>query len=215
MKGSIARGFRRHLIAGLVVIAPITVTAVVLWWIFERLDGLLGRFLYPVLGLEVPGLGLLLLVLILVSIGWAAERAIGARAVAWWHLLLERFPLTRRLYGASNRIVRTVFGEERGFLKEVVLFEYPSDGRWAVGFLTASGGSMRWSGLEDAVTVFVPTTPNPTTGWLVIVPRDRVVTMSMTVEEAFTYILSAGTVPPVAVAGAREGEPARLDRGEP
>ena len=82
---------KRHLIAGLVVIAPVTITAVVLWWIFQSLDGLLGNFIYPAIGVDIPGLGLLLLIVVLVAVGWLAERAVGARIVTWWHTLLERF----------------------------------------------------------------------------------------------------------------------------
>jgi uncharacterized membrane protein len=187
---------RRHLVAGLVVIAPVSITAFVLWWIFQRLDGLLGNIIYPAIGIEIPGLGLLLLLAILLAVGWAAERAVGARVVAWWHTLLERFPLTRRVYTASHRIVRTVFGEEQRFFRDVVLVEYPAPGRWSIGFVTASAPAAIRRHVEDGVTVFIPTTPNPTTGFLVIVPRESVVPIPLTLEQAFTFILSAGGVTP-------------------
>jgi uncharacterized membrane protein len=195
---------RRHLIAGLIVIAPITATAFVLWWIFQLLDGLIGRFIYPVLGdivgrevFVIPGLGLLTLFLLLVFVGWAAQRAIGSRIVAWWHRLLERLPLTRRIYSAANRIVRTVFGEEtaRPF-KQVVIVQYPSDGRFAIGFLSGTAPIAIQKHVPGAVSVFVPTTPNPTTGFLIIVHEDYVTPVDMTIDEAFTYILSAGAVTP-------------------
>lgn len=212
MKPRFFPAVRRHLLAGLVVIAPVTITAFVLWWIFERLDGLLGRFLYPVLGVELPGLGLLALLLLLVSVGWVTQRAIGARVLGWWHTVLERFPLTRRLYSASNRIVSTVFGGQQGVFKQVVLFEYPSDGRWSLGFLTAENEAMDWvEPAEDAVAVFVATMPNPTTGWVVIVPRSRIIPIAMSLEEAFTFILSAGTVPP-AVEDGRETVTSPVER---
>jgi uncharacterized membrane protein len=195
---------RRHLIAGLIVIAPVTATAFVLWWIFQLLDGLLGRFLYPALGdivgrdvFVIPGLGLLTLFLLLVGIGWAAQRAIGSRIVAWWHSILERLPLTRRIYSAANRIVRTVFGADtaRPF-KKVVIVRYPSEGRWAIGFLSGTAPAAILRHVPDAVTVFVPTTPNPTTGFLVIVPASLTTELDMSIDEAFTYILSAGAVTP-------------------
>ena len=187
---------KRHLIAGLVVIAPVTITAVVLWWIFQSLDGLLGNFIYPAIGVDIPGLGLLLLIVVLVAVGWLAERAVGARIVAWWHTLLERFPLTRRLYTASNRIVRTVLGEEKRFFREVVLIEYPWRGRWSLGFLTSDAPEDAREWVPGGVTVFIPTTPNPTTGYLVIVSRDEVRPLPWTLEQAFTFILSAGGVSP-------------------
>lgn len=188
------RTIQRRLIAGLVVIAPVTVTALVLWWIFQALD----RFLYPLLALIIPGdwvppgLGLVALVLLLITVGWAAERAIGSRVVAWWHNLLEKIPITRRIYGAANRIVRTVFGKEGRPFNQVVLVEYPSEGRWSIGFLAASAPATIRRHVADAVSVFIPTTPNPTSGWIVIVPRSRVTLLPMSIDEAFTYILSAG-----------------------
>jgi len=191
-----SRALRRHLVAGLVVIAPVSITAFVLWWIFQRLDGLLGNIIYPAIGIQIPGLGLLLLLAILLAVGWAAERAVGARIVAWWHTLLERFPLTRRVYTASHRIVRTVFGEDQRFFREVVLVEYPAPGRWSLGFVTAPAPAVIRRHVEDGVTVFIPTTPNPTTGFLVVVPRGAVVPVPLTLEQAFTFILSAGGVTP-------------------
>lgn len=197
---------RRHLIAGLIVIAPITATAVVLWWIFQVLDGLLGRFLYPAIGgligretFIIPGLGLLVLFVLLVAIGFAAQRAIGSRIVAWWHATLERIPLTRRIYTAANRIVRTMFGAESRPFKKVILVEYPTPGRWAIGFLSADTPRAIRHHVPDSVSVFVPTTPNPTTGFLIIVPMDLVREVDMTIDEAFTYILSAGAVSPEGV----------------
>jgi uncharacterized membrane protein len=202
---------RRHLIAGLIVIAPVTATGFVLWWIFHLLDGLLGRFLYPFLGgllgrdvFVIPGLGLLVLFLLLVGIGWAAQRAIGSRIVAWWHDTLERLPLTRRIYSAANRMVRTVFGVDatRPF-KKVVLVSYPSDGRFALGFLSGTAPAAILRHVPDAVSVFIPTSPNPTSGFLVIVPAAFTREVDLTIDEAFTYILSAGAVTPdQAAAGA-------------
>jgi uncharacterized membrane protein len=196
------RPIRRHLVAGLLVIAPVGVTLAVLWWIFQLLDGLIGRFLYPILsrwvpwiGL-VPGLGLICLFALLLGVGWAAERAIGSRVVNSWHALLERIPITRRIYGAANRIIRTILGQESRPFNAVVLLEYPSDGRWVVGFLAADAPREIEEVVPASVSVFVPTTPNPTSGFIVVVPRSRVRILSMTVDEAFTYILSAGSVRP-------------------
>ncbi len=195
-RGRAARALRRHLIAGLIVIAPVGITAYVVWWIFQRLDGLLGRFLYPALGVRIPGLGLLVLLVVLVGVGWTAERTIGSRFLGLWNGWLERLPVARRIYGASNRIVRTVLSQERRFFRDVVMLEYPSEGLWAIGFLTADAPPLMRARVADAVTVFVPTTPNPTSGYLTIVPRASVVRLPMTLEEAFTYILSAGAVFP-------------------
>jgi len=210
--GGIGQAFRRHLIAGLVVIAPVGITAFVLWWIFQWLDNLLGRFLYPALGTEIPGLGLVLLVAILLAVGWVAERAVGARVLGLWHSLLERLPLASRIYTAANRIFRTVFtGEDRPF-REVALVEYPAPGRWAVGFITGRAPGSTQSESQDRVTVFIPNPPNPATGALAIVPRSQVQILPMTVEEAFTYILSVGVIVPNSEVRPRVSESAEKAR---
>lgn len=194
------RVIRRRLIAGLVVIAPVTATGFVLWWIFQALDGLLGRFLYPALGRLVPwidllpGLGLIALLLLLITVGWAAERAVGSRALKSWHSLLERIPITRRIYSAANRIVRTMFGQESRPFKDVVLVEYPAPGRFSLGFLAAETPDAIQAHVPDSVSVFIPSTPNPTTGWLAIVPRSTIRILPLTPDEAFTLILSGGAV---------------------
>ena len=197
------RAIRRRLIAGLIVIAPLTVTLWVLSWIFGLLDGLIGESIYRALGfaigrerLVVPGLGLLALFLLLLGAGWLTEKAIGSRLLKGWNDLLERVPVVRRVYGASNRIVRSVFGTEARPFKTVVAVEWPSDGRWSIGFLTGEAPAAVQQHAGDLVNVFVPTTPNPTTGFLLMVARDRVVPLAMTVDEAFTFILSAGSVRP-------------------
>jgi uncharacterized membrane protein len=207
------RVLRRRLIAGMIAIAPITVTALVIWWIFVTVDGLLGQFLYPVLPFPIPGLGLVTLLLILFLVGWAAERAIGSRVADGWHSLLDRIPVTRRIYRAANRIVRTVFAEESRPFKTVVLVEYPSPGRWAIGFLAGSAPQAIRASVPDAVSVFMPTTPNPTTGFLIILPRSLVRELPMTVDQAFTYILSAGAATPEELRAA--GDTAALPVGAP
>lgn len=194
-------GVKGHLITGLIVIAPVGVTAFVLWWLFQFLDGVVGQFFQPTLeeylDFHIPGLGLLALLLLLIGTGWVAERAIGGRLFRWTDKFFEAFPVTRGVYGASSRIVRTLFEGDRRPFRQVVLFEYPSDGRWSIGFVASNGPAFAREAVDDdVVTIFMPTTPNPTTGFLVMLPRRRVMPVNMSVEEAFTFILSAGTVSP-------------------
>lgn len=194
------RALKRRLIAGLIVIAPLGVTLGVLWWLFTLVDGILGNFLQVILGFRIPGLGLVMLVLILLAVGWLAEWAVGSRILEWWHAALDRVPLVSRLYGATRRIVGSVFGgKEQRFFREVVFFEYPMRGQWTLGFVTGGTPPALKDRLEGGVTVFLPTSPNPVTGFLIIVPEDRIVRLPITVEEGFTFILSAGAVPPMAM----------------
>jgi uncharacterized membrane protein len=193
---SFARALRRHLIAGLIVITPVTVTGFVLWWIFQTVDNLLGRFLYPVLGrAAIPGL---VAHAHRYSAGGGLDSGAGnwLRAIAWGNNLLDRIPVARRIYGAADSIVRTVFSEKERPFSAVVLIEYPSPGRWSLGLLAARAPEAAQHGEEDLVTVFIATTPNPTSGVLVIVPRSSVRVLDMSIDEAFTFVLSAGSVTP-------------------
>lgn len=204
----LGRWIRRRLIAGLIVIAPLAITFYVLYWLFSAVDGIIGNSLYDAIGVQIPGLGLIVLLLLLLGVGWLAEKTVGGQIVEWWHRALDRVPLVSRLYGATRRIVGSVFGgEEKRFFREVVLFEYPSAGQWTLGFVTGRAPRALDERIANGITIFLPTAPNPVTGFLIIVPEERVIRLPVTVEEGFTYILSAGAVPPTGARG-REPRPA-------
>lgn len=198
---------RRYLIEGLIVIAPVGVTLAVLLWLFRWVDGLLGRFLYPSLGYEVPGLGLIALLVLLLVVGWVAERAIGARLVTAGRGVLERLPITRRLYNASSRIVSALLSGEKRAYGDAVLIEWPAPGRWVVGFMTGAAPASAANHLDDPVTVYVPTAPNPVSGYLVLLPRAEAHPVGMDFDQSLTFVLSAGSVVPTAPesAGPRTG----------
>lgn len=187
---------RRYLVTGLIVVAPIGVTAYVLVWLFEHLDAILGQWL-P-LQVRFPGVGLLALLLILLFVGWMLRWAVGRRLVAWWNRVLSRLPLTRRVYNASSQIVQTFLDRNDRVFQSVALIEYPSPGSYAVVFVTARAPSSVASQRpgEDLVSVFLPTTPNPTTGYLLLIPAERLRIVDMTVEDAMKFIISAGVVTP-------------------
>lgn len=189
------RNLRRYLLEGLAVIGPVGLSIWVLAWLFVRLDGILGRYMDPALGWSAPGVGLLALVLLLLAVGWIAERALGARLVGIWDSVMDRVPVARQVYGGSRRIFRTVLGEDRIAFQEVVAFEWPHDQRWAIGFVTGSPPPEVQERLgEDSATVYMPTAPNPASGYLVMMARRQLVPLDVSVEEAFTFVLSAGSV---------------------
>jgi uncharacterized membrane protein len=187
---------RRYLVTGLIVVAPIGMTVFVLVWLFEHLDAILGQWL-PV-PVRFPGVGLLALLLILLFVGWMLRWAVGRRLVNWWNGILSRLPLTRRVYNASSQIVQSLLDRDENIFQSVALIEYPSPGSYAVVLVTApapsSMGSLHPG--EDLVSVFLPTTPNPTTGYLLLVPAERLKIVDMTVEDAMKFIISAGVVAP-------------------
>jgi len=186
---------QRYLIQGLVVIVPLGITAFVLSWLFRSVDGLLGSWLGPALGWSAPGVGIVVLTAFVLGVGVVVERAVGGRMVRLGERFLERVPLVRPVYRGSSRIVRTVLGDNKMAFREVVLFEHPGPGLWALGFVTGDAPSLAADVLTDeGVTIYLPTAPNPMSGYLIILDRSRVRPTSITVEEAFTYVLSAGTV---------------------
>ena len=199
---------RRYLVTGLVVIAPIGVTVYVLTWLFRRLDPIIGRYLPPVAGLEPRGLGLVALLVILVLVGWASQRAMGRRVLHAWNRFARRVPVARRLYGASSQVFEAVLTREEKLFRHCAQIEYPSPGSHTLAFETAEAPAEMEAVIgEPAVSVFLPTVPNPTSGFLLVLPKRRVHRLDMTVEDGFKMIFSAGmAVPGAAPASAPEDE---------
>ena len=199
---------RRYFFVGLIVIAPVGVTIVVLTWIFNTIDDILGESLQRALGIRIPGLGFILLALVVLLVGWVVHNAVGRRLLLWWNEALLRFPVVGRLYNAASQIVQGVVSDQRRVFKRTVLVPYPTTGIWAVGFVTHEEAPVmsRVVG-EPCYNVFVPTTPNPTSGFMLVVPRNRVIEVSISIEEAMKFIISAGSVSPTG-----SGEPV-LRRG--
>ncbi|MEJ2540694.1 MAG: DUF502 domain-containing protein [Gemmatimonadota bacterium] len=187
---------RRYLLEGLALVVPVAATVWVLVWLFNRLDGILGDLLVPMLGRSVPGLGLVILLVALVAIGWLTERALGRRATQLWEGVVERVPVARPVYRGSRRLLQSLVGPESRSFKQVVLCEYPSPGIWSIAFVTGRAPpSLRDEVGEDAVTVFLPTAPNPMSGFLLVVPRAKTRLLQVPVESAFTFVVSMGAVP--------------------
>lgn len=209
-KGRLWPRIRRALLIGVIVIAPLWVTGAVLLWIFEKLDSILGQYFTPILesvwGVRIPGLGLVALFLVVIAVGWLAQKAVGRQIIGWWNSVLARLPVTRTLYSAASQIVQTVLTKDRKLFKSCVLVEYPRPGCWALGFLTQRGPQeINDTVGAECVAVFLATVPNPTTGYLLFLPREQVRPLRMSIEDGFKLIISGGAVVPEA--------PGRLVRG--
>jgi len=191
------RRLRRYFVVGLIVIAPVGLTIAVLNWVFQRMDGLLGRPLEQALGFRIPGLGFILLAVVVMGVGWVVHLAAGRQILIWWNYSLSRFPLTARIYNAISQITQTVVGRRRRLFHRTVLIQYPIEGSWAVAFVT-NEDSPEMSHIvgEPCVNVFVPTTPNPTSGFMLVIPRRNILDAQISVEEAMKLVISAGAVSP-------------------
>lgn len=202
------RWLRDSLISGIVVAVPLFVV----YWVVERIvlqvEGVLGPLpttLVPQWIKEIPGLGFSVTILVLLILGTLFRGFVGRRLVSAVEWLLRRVPLVGTLYFAFQQLLKSVFSPEAQHFQRVVLVEFPRPGAYCLGFLTAKA----WEGAEKAVgksmtSVFVPTTPNPTSGFFVMIPDEDLIVLNMTVEEAFKSIMSSGIVLP-ADGGVAEG----------
>ncbi len=219
---------RKWLLSGLLVLVPLIITLWVLDWVVTTLDQTLR--VLPVawqpdnwLGVHIPGLGVLFDLGVVLSIGALASNIIGHRLVTWWHALLHRIPVVRSIYSGVKQVSDTLFSEKGNAFRKAVLVQWPHDGMWTIGFLTGQPGGQVLSALrakpgsaadEPFISVYVPTTPNPTGGYFVMVRQRDGVELAMSVDEALTDIVSmgvivpgsqraAGALPPVADSAAR------------
>lgn len=192
MKGGWSR-LRQYFLTGLIVAAPVGVTIFVLVWAFQNLDAILGRYLPPLLGVAVPGLGLVVLAVLLLLVGWISHRALGRRLLFGWNEMLSRVPVVRKVYGTASQVVQSVLDRDEKLFRACAMMEYPTPGSYSLVFITARAPrEMEEAAGEEMVTVFLPTFPNPTTGYLMQVPVEGLVPLRMSVEDGFQMVISAG-----------------------
>ncbi len=202
-KRSLLMRLRGYLIAGVLVTAPITITVWLTATLINIIDNQVANLLPPqydpelYLPFSIPGLGLIAVLLFLIVIGFLATNFMGRFFVRIGEEILDRLPIIRSLYGAIKQILETVLADQADAFREVVMIEYPRKNSWVIGFLTGrSKGEVQQKTADDTVNIFVPTTPNPTSGFLLFVPEKDVIRMDMTVEEGIKLVVSAGIVTP-------------------
>lgn len=211
---------RRYLVAGLLVWLPVGVTILVFKVLLDLMDRLL--FLIPttyrpevLLGFRIPGLGALLALLVLFATGVLVANLLGRQLVVWYEALLNRIPLVRTVYSGVKNFASVVLNDRGPSFKKVLLIEYPSKGLYRIAFQTGEEvPEIRTATARDVVPVFVPTSPNAASGFVVFAPRAELVELSMSVEDALKLVISLGVVVPearadVATAAAPLARPGR------
>jgi uncharacterized membrane protein len=188
---------RRYYLAGLLVLAPTAVTLWVAWSLFRFFDDILGRWLRA-RGISVVGLGFVLLNLLLLLLGWLATNLLGRRVFAIWDRVMTRVPLLNKVYATLRQIAELVLGPPReGTFRRVAVVEYPVPGSYALGFVTSTESGEAGEKLGKKIcSVYVPKAVNPITGYLLLVPEERVKYLEMTPEEAMKMVVSAGALVP-------------------
>ncbi len=193
---------RKYLIAGLLVWMPLGITFLVVRAIVDFLDRsllLLPEAYQPehLLGVHIPGIGVILSVFLVLATGMIVANFLGKRMIQAWESLLARIPVVRNLYAGVKQILEAMLATDGKSFRKVLLVEYPRKGVWSLAFLTSRNlGEVQDKTGEQVVSIFIPTTPNPTSGFVLMVPEQDVIELEMTVEEGLKMIISMGVVVP-------------------
>ena len=202
-KRGVMSRLRAYFLAGVLVTAPLGLTGLLSWWIIDFVDEKITPLIpdrynpETYLPFGIPGLGLLVLLIAVTLIGALTAGLIGRWLLQTGERVLNRMPVVRSIYSAIKQIFETVLAQQSNAFREAVLVEYPRRGIWAIGFITGTTkGEVQNLTEEETVNIFLPTTPNPTSGFLLFVPKSDVVPLGMSVEEAVKMVISGGIVTP-------------------
>lgn len=194
---SVAARLRNYLLAGILVTAPISITFYLTWSVVTWIDDAVARVLPVNMPGNIPGFGLIILALALIVIGFTTANFLGRAMIGLGERVLARTPIIRSIYSSVKQIFETVFKGQSGAFREVVLVEFPRSGSWTMALVAGRpDGELKEKLPEDMVTVYVPTSPNPTSGYLLFVPRADTIRVDMTVDECLRMVLSGGLATP-------------------
>jgi uncharacterized membrane protein len=210
----ISAWFKSQLWAGFLVVIPIAITVYVIQFLIDFIDTIL-EFLpapihpYTYLPVHIPGLGLILLILLVFITGILVRNYVGNRLVNYWEMVVGRIPVVRGIYQGTKQLMEALFGHKEGKGRRVVMLQFPRPGIYSLGFVTGMHeGEVRDKTQKRLLNVFIPCTPNPTTGYYVLVPEEEATPLSMSAEDAFKLIISGGIITP-------QGENGSLKNGPP
>ncbi len=202
MNPSTLAKLRTWLFSGLLVLVPLIITLWVLEWVVSTLDQtlrILPKSWQPdqLLGLHIPGFGVIFALMMVLLIGAMASNFIGNKMVTWWHSLLNRIPVVRSIYSGVKQVSDTLFSEKGNAFHQALLVKWPHEGMWTIAFLTGTpSGDLKSHLVGDYLSVYVPTTPNPTGGYLIMVKKNDCIELDMSVDEALAYVISMGVIVP-------------------
>lgn len=196
------RSFKKYFITGLLIWVPLVITIWVLGLVINTLESVVPIFLSPqaLFGIDIPGFRVLVVLAVLLSTGVFAANFLGRNILRWSEKLLGRIPLVRSIYHSVKQVSDTLLAPNGQAFRQAVLVQYPRQGCWTIALLTGSpSGEVAEHLQTEHVSVYVPTTPNPTSGFFLMMPRSEVIPLNMSVDAALKYIVSMGVVaPPVA-----------------
>ncbi|NLF53947.1 MAG: DUF502 domain-containing protein [Thauera phenolivorans] len=193
---------KKYFITGLLIWIPLAITFMVLAWTVGTLDQILlllpnGYHPKELFGVDIPGAGVVFSVLLVFLTGLVAANVLGQKLVQLWEAILSRIPVVKSIYYSVKQVSDTLFSSSGQAFRKALLVQYPREGAWTIAFLTGKPGGDAANHLPgDYVSIYVPTTPNPTSGFFLMMPRADVIELEMSVDEALKYIVSMGVVAP-------------------
>jgi len=193
---------KNYFLTGLLVILPVFITAYIIWFLIRAMDVVLkyvpAKYLPDTyLPVHIPGLGLILVLIIILAVGVLFRNLVGRKVVHFSENMVDRIPLVRIIYSGVKQLLESFFLQKNDAFKRVALVEYPRRGVYVIGFITGeSKGEVQSKTDKNMMNVFVPTTPNPTSGFYILIPEDELIILNMTVEDAFKLIISGGIFSP-------------------
>ncbi|MBI3039926.1 DUF502 domain-containing protein [bacterium] len=190
---------RTYFLTGVILVVPVAVTLFIIFQLFVFADGLLGDAVSNAIGTNIPGVGLIFTVFLLILSGMIAQNVLGKRLIRWVDYSLESLPIVRSLYVGVKQVSEILFQNKQGEFQKVVFVEYPKEASWTLAFVTGElNGSFASPRLPNSLLcVFVPTTPNPTSGFMLIVDSSKVIEAKLSIEEAMKMIISGGLIKPL------------------
>lgn len=198
MAKSLLGALKNYFLSGVLVVVPLILTYIVLKFLFETLDGILNPLIEKLFGYSITGLGIITTILIIILAGIFTRNIVGAKIYRIWDSILNKVPFIRPVYSAAKQLLEaiTLPSMGKGSFKEVCLIEYPRKNCYALGFLSNRLESDMDGTMKTFVSVFVPSTPTPVSGMVVLVPPDEVIPLEMSVEEGIKFLVSGGVASP-------------------
>ncbi len=192
---------RKYFITGILVLMPLMITLYLLWLAYSFANAVLGKAIGNLIsylfGISIPGLGLLSTIVFIFLVGIFATNVLGRSIIDFGDKTISRIPLVRSIYSSVKQMSEAIFTQKRGSFKRVVMIEYPRKGIYTLGFVTGDGlGEVQDKTEEKVINIFVPTTPNPTSGFFLMVPEEHVISLEMSVEDGLKMIISGGMISP-------------------
>jgi uncharacterized membrane protein len=194
--GYIKSGIKRYFLSGILVIVPLIITYVVFRFFLSSLDGILSPLLVKYLGYDIPGLGIVITIIIVFVAGILTRGVLGRGAISLWERFLNSLPLVRTIYSAAKQLLISVAEPKESMFQRVVIIPYPRLGMYSLAFAANEVALDRQGLIGDYVAVFIPSTPTPFTGYMLMVKKDEVYPTNISVEEAVKFIVSGGIVVP-------------------